>query len=265
MNKLAISSLFFIIYLLVSGCAKNAPANMQAQSKSLKPEKGLALIYVIRPKSNGGKFMKLPLAFRYNGEKIGTLWAGQYLYFNAKPMKMIFNGEGGKVLKLNISAGKTYFLEYIKTAGVAISLGGNKSLPVTRVMHYKKGRELVNKYRLTGKLNLVTIDKSGTNIKPQPYKQKNKPVKTRHAYRSTNKMATENAMAYNDTDKTGSVTIAKGSRKRRDAIRMIESLCSTKNIALKVGSSKHNKGATYTTMDETLSNGKFTIQFACSY
>ena len=125
---------FFSSLLLISSCANYAPANMQAKSKILTPEKDHALIYVIRPKSNGGKLFKLPLTFKYNGQKIGTLWAGQYLYFNAKPMNMVFNGENNKVVKLNIIAGNTYFLEYKATGGIGASLGGNKPLPATRIM-----------------------------------------------------------------------------------------------------------------------------------
>ena len=111
MKALSQITILFII-LNITSCAKYAPANMHAQSRILKPQADSALIYVIRPKSNGGKFLKLPLAFNCNNQKIGTLWAGQYLYFFAEPMEMVFNGINGSLTKFNAHKGPTYFLEF---------------------------------------------------------------------------------------------------------------------------------------------------------
>jgi len=268
--KLLHTTLLLFILLLTSSCAKYAPANMHAQSKTLEPEKGHGLVYVIRPKSNGGKFLKLPLTFKYSNQKIGTLWAGQYLYFNAKPMEMIFNGKDNSIVKLAVANNKTYFLEYITSGGVGAALGGNKPLPTARIMSEDEGRALINQYRLTGKMEAVTLTKAGRTSLPPQIKQKIKPQKQlAHTKfpQPAKQIVTNDSMSYNDNTKLGHVTIATANQKkrRRKAIQMIEELCSTKNIALQVGSRKHNGGATYTTMNESLSNGQLTINFSCAY
>jgi hypothetical protein len=272
--KYSLKILLFINILLISSCAKYAPANLHAQSKTLKPEKGLGLIYVIRPKSNGGKLLKLPLNFTYNNQKIGTLWAGQYLYFKTKPMKMIFNGKNGAIVKLNVVKNKTYFIEHLTSGGVGASIGGSKPLPVTRILTEDEGRALINQSRLTGKMTLVTLTKMGAAVSTPsvPLKKKIIPASQKQSAKSRpakiiHKAVATDSMNYNNATQLGHVTIATGSQKkrRRKAIGMIEELCSTKNIALKVGKAHHKGGATYTTMNESLNNGQLTIDFSCAY
>ena len=268
--KRLLTIILLINLFLITSCAKYAPANLHAQSRTLKPENNLGLVYVIRPKSNGGKLLKLPLTFTYNNQKVGTLWAGQYLYFNVEPMQMTFNGENGSILKLNINKNKTYFIEHLAMGGVGASFGGAKPLPITRILSEPEGRDLINQYRLTGKMNVVTLTKAGTHTSEKLATQKplqpSKPIKSKSAH-AAKQAVIKDSMNYNDGTKLGHVTIATGSQKKRrkKAISMIEALCSTKNVALKVGASHHKGGATYTTMNESLSNGQLTIDFSCAY
>ncbi|HFE39539.1 MAG TPA: hypothetical protein ENK06_14185 [Gammaproteobacteria bacterium] len=265
--RLKLALLFFMLFL--QSCATYAPASKEARSKIMTPQKGMALVYVIRPKRNKNKILELPLTFEYNATKIGSLSAGQYLYFNAKPMELIFNGSQGEVTRVRLQAGQTYYLQHESQGGIGANFVGNKLLPITTALDKSTGAALVKRYRLAGRFRPVTLDGDKIIASKPALKHKKKKnndfLKLLMGNTRKTRKGPGDKLSYNDESRMGSVTVARGSKKRRKAIKMIEELCSTKNIALKVGSARHKKGATYTTMDESLNDGKLTIKFSCAY
>ena len=95
--------------------------------------------------------------------------------------------------------------------------------------------------------------------KPEYYK-----ILNNNTLQATNRMS-EEAMSYNDTSKSGILTLSTNLRGRDDALKLIGDICSSKNVSLKSGTNHNKYGANYKVTDESLLNNKLTINFNCIY
>lgn len=72
-------------------------------------------------------------------------------------------------------------------------------------------------------------------------------------------------LAYNDSEKTGIITLNTNLKGRDNALKLIGDICSSKNVSLTSGKKHNKKGATYTITDESYSSNELTIKFDCIY
>ena len=73
------------------------------------------------------------------------------------------------------------------------------------------------------------------------------------------------SLSYNDSTRSGVITLSTNLKGRDDALMIIGDICSTKNISLRSGNAPTKNGATYTVTDETLTSNVLTIKFNCIY
>ncbi len=229
-------SLIFITIFLI-GCSSNAPKFLDLQSKKLVPPEGMTILYFIKEEI----YSCPPLsgALMFSDKYLGKYSCGQYLYFYTYPMSMDIIGKNDELIRLELEAGDITYLLYKYPRR-----GGVKGL-YYEVLSKDKGKEIINKFHLSNSSEKIVL---GT--KPE--------------YKNINKIA-KNELIYNSKSKIGKITIESNLNNRNTTIRKIEKICSTKNIAIQVGSNNHEYGATYTTLNESLKNGKLTINFKCLY
>lgn len=233
--------LIIISIIFVSGCTSNAPRLQDLQSKKLEPPEGMTLLYVLREDIYScAPFISSPFVF--GGEVLGHTKCGQYLYYYTYPMVLEFV-RNDELVSVDLKAGDINYLIYrYPQRGGAGSLGYEE-------LTQSEGRRLVNEYHLSSELKKVTL-----GIKPSSYLTETDTGQKLHSQ-----------LLYDDQTKIGSISLFGNLSKRNMAIKQIEKICSTKNVAIKVGSNLHKYGAIYTTLNESLIDNKYTIKFECLY
>lgn len=233
--------LIIVSLLFVSGCTSNATRLDDLQSKNLEPPEGMTLLYVLREDIYScPPFISNPFVF--GGEVLGHTKCGQYLYYYTYPMVLNFV-RNDELVSVDLKAGDINYLIYrYPQRGGAGQLG-------YELLTQSVGQTLVDEYHLSGELKKVTL-----GVKPSRYLSDTDSGQKLHSQ-----------LLYDDETKIGSISLLGSFSKRSVAIKQIEKICSTKNVAIKVGSNLHKYGATYTTLDESLIDNKLTIKFNCLY
>ncbi len=231
--------LAIFLALIISGCTSNAPKLLDLQSKDLIPPEGMTLVYILKEDIYSCAPLSMP--FIFNGKILGESTCGQYLYYYTYPMKLQVIGKNDKLLSIDLEAGDINYLllVYPRRGGIK----GN----YYKHLSQSEGLEYVEKYHLSANLkNIILGVKPTKNI-------------------ATANKSSRSQLSYDDKTKTGLITMASNLRNRNIAIKQIEKICITKNIAIKIGSDTHKKGAVYTTLNESLKDGVLAINFQCLY
>ena len=95
--------------------------------------------------------------------------------------------------------------------------------------------------------------------KPEYYK-----ILNNNTLKASNAIDSE-FMSYDDSTKSGVITLNTNLRGRDDALKLIGDICSSKNVSLQSGKTHKTSGATYTVSNESYSSNKLTINYSCIY
>ena len=229
----------FLIAITIYGCSvSDALKIYDLQSKSLQPPEGMSLIYLIK---NEGFGLNTD-TFKFGDKAIGEYSKGQYLYYFTYPMGLQFIGKNDTILNIDLEAGEITYLLFISELKPKVNVYWVKLKP-------DEGRRYINKYHLSSARQNVILG--------------NKPIYNKAE--KNKKTVPQSQLIYDDNSKKGSVSIIGSIKKRKQLLKQIERICSTKNIAIKVGGNQHQNGASYTTLSEMYTNGKLSIEFMCMY
>ena len=116
---------------LLAGCVsmdfKPASDSLDKRAKALKPAKGKALVYVVRPGFIGKPFGRDVFV---DGKVIGSNCGGYFVYFMTRPGVSTIKTKGDNTaeLKIKVSSGKTYYVEQTVSPGLLKGVMGLKIL-----------------------------------------------------------------------------------------------------------------------------------------
>jgi len=122
---------FFLTMGLLSACVsmdhKPASSKLDLRAKNLKPSRGRALVYIVRPGFIGKPFAR---DIFVDGKKVGSNCGGQYIYFISKPGTRTLKTKGDNTaeLKIKFKSGKIYFIEQTVSPGLMKGIMGFKQL-----------------------------------------------------------------------------------------------------------------------------------------
>jgi hypothetical protein len=110
-----------VLVLILAGCAtevKTASPNADQRAKALKPPKGMALVYFVRPTSLGKPFATPVIV---DGKHLGSTCGWYFVYAFINPGKHIIKSKRDNTTEItvNFSAKNTYFIEMSMYPGIA--------------------------------------------------------------------------------------------------------------------------------------------------
>ena len=158
-QKIMSLTLMSVIILLLSGCGRASLPTPEVMKKEIQgfklpklPEKGKALVYVVRPEVFGFAIkFNVYIDDEQSTSEMGYTRGQQYIYFNVKPGKHEIKSlaENWAGVNINVKEGDIIFLEQESKMGVVYA----------RNKLYNDYTQLAGKYRVKT-LKLGTIIKS---------------------------------------------------------------------------------------------------------
>ncbi len=121
---------------------KPASDSLDKKARALKPARGKALVYVVRPGFIGKPFGRDIIV---DGKKVGSNCGGYFIYFmtGGGSHTIKTTGDNTAELKISVSSGKTYFIEQTVSPGLLKGIMGLK------ILSSKEGREKLAECQLS--------------------------------------------------------------------------------------------------------------------